>query len=84
MTFYQQIKVPKSEIVLDMLPIFVAHFTHLIKKTIWRQKLTPLEFRDLLDHPIIMLISSESEKFKLQKKKNSVECTYTIFYNQKE
>lgn len=82
MTFYQQIKVPKSEIVLDMLPIFCSSF-HPFKKTIWRQKLTPLESRDLLDHPIIMLISSESEKFKLQKK-NSVECTYTRFYNQKE
>lgn len=83
MTFYQQIKVPKSRLCLICSQFFVAHFTHLIKKTIWRQKLTPLESRDLLDHPIIMLISSESEKFKLQKK-NSVECTYTRFYNQKE
>lgn len=36
MTFYQQIKVSKSEIVLDMRGSFVVHFTHL--KTILAPK----------------------------------------------
>lgn len=48
MTFYQQIKVSKSEIVLDMRGSFVVHFTHL-KTILAPKKRTPRKIMKFSD-----------------------------------